>query len=156
MTTTNANGGTTTRTYYIYHFDDMLISKLDPSGKLEWMKKIPKRQSSGSYALTAYKYMKTDQSYAFFFLDSDKNDNLSMDSYPAAAGDGVTSLTAYLLDQRTGVPRRTKILNTKDVNGMELYQFSPDRILPVDGKTFVIEFYKKKKQDILVKVVLKE
>ena len=156
MTTTNANGGTTTRTYYIYHFDDMLISKLDPAGKLEWMKKIPKRQSSSSYALTAYKYMKTDKSYAFFFLDNDKNDNLSMDSYPAAAGDGVTSLTAYLLDQYTGMPRRTKILNIKDVNGMELYQFSPDRILPVDGKTFVIEFYKKKKQDILVKVVLKE
>jgi hypothetical protein len=156
VTSTGPNGSTSTRTYYVYHFDDMLISKLDPTGKLEWMKKIPKRQSSSNYNFVSYKYLKTDKSYAFFFMDSDKNDNLSIDRYPAASGDGSTSLTAYLLNQRTGVPTRTKILNIKDVNGMELYQFSPERILPIDGKSFVIEFYKKKKQDILVKVVLNE
>jgi hypothetical protein len=146
----------TTRTYYIYHFDDLLISKVDSSGKLDWMKKIPKRQSSSSPYFSSYKFMKTDKSYGFFFLDSDKNDNLPLDKYPAASGDGSTSLTTYLLNQNTGVPNRVKILSTKDVQGMELYQFSPDRILPVDGENFVIEFYKKKKQDIMVKVSLNE
>jgi hypothetical protein len=154
--TVYVNGRASTTYYYIYHYDDMLITKVDPSGKLEWMKKIPKRQSSGSPGVNAYKYMRTDKSYGFIFLDSDKNDNLPMDQFPAAAGGGETSLTAYLLDEETGVPKRLKILNMKDVQGMEVYQFYPDRILPIDGQTFVIEFYKKKKEDLMVRVTLTE
>ena len=37
---------------------------------------------------------------------------------------------------------------------MEVYQFDPDRIMFTAPYTLVFEAYKKKKEDILVKVVL--
>jgi hypothetical protein len=157
VTTTNHNGGTTTRTYYIYHADDLLVTKVDPSGRVDWMKKIPKRQTSSFYmGSRSYQYIKTGKSYTFFFLDTDKNDNLSMDQFPARAGTGPVSLTAYALDHLNGVSKRIKILNIKDVQGMELYQYANDRILQIDEQNIVIEFYKKKKQDILVNVKLQD
>jgi hypothetical protein len=38
----SSNGMSTT--YYTYHYNDMLITKIAPSGALAWMKKLPKQQ----------------------------------------------------------------------------------------------------------------
>ena len=50
--------------------------------------------------------------------------------------------------------KKVTLLDTRDVNGMEVFQFNPDRILGTAPNTFVCEVYKKKKEDVLIKVEL--
>ena len=65
-------------------------------------------------------------------------------------------LTAYIINDQTGEMVRKTVLNTRDVNGKEVYQFSPTRILHTNDEEFVVEVYKKKKEDILIKVAHSE
>ena len=46
--------------------------------------------------------------------------------------------------------------NTADVNEMSLYQFNTGRIVELSDNEFAVEFYKKKKEDVMVKVTLNE
>lgn len=43
----------------------------------------------------------------------------------------------------------------KDAKGMKLYQFAPSRTVQVGDEEFIFEAYKKKKEDVMVKVRLK-
>lgn len=45
-TYTTANGGMHTTTNYEYHYNDIIVVNIKPSGDLEWAEKIPKRQVS--------------------------------------------------------------------------------------------------------------
>jgi hypothetical protein len=46
------------------------------------------------------------------------------------------------------------LLDTRNINGTAVYQFAPSRIVDTGRNTFVFEVYKKKKEDVLVKVEL--
>ncbi len=37
------------RVYYTFYYNDMLLSRIDASGALTWIKKLPKRQSDPHY-----------------------------------------------------------------------------------------------------------
>lgn len=153
-TTYSSNGGS--RTYYTYHYNDMLVTKIDPSGKLSWMKKLPKRQTGrvGKGGMS-YQYMYNGDSHTFLFLDNQKNMNLPLDQVPAGHSDGAGGfLTAYKVKDGTGAVTKISILDTKDVKGIEVFQFLPSRILPLSNSEFVLEVYKKKKEDIMIKVNL--
>jgi hypothetical protein len=152
--TSYANGRSTT--YTTYHAEDILVTKVDASGKLAWMKKIPKRQQSGAgYNGISYKYFLSGSAHLFLFLDNEKNKTLGKDKAlaPALHQDGQGGfLTAYGIDDKTGGLVQETILDTRDVNGMEVYQFSPTRLVSPLPNTLVFEAYKKKKEDVLVKI----
>ncbi|GHC42531.1 hypothetical protein GCM10008083_00790 [Ulvibacter litoralis] len=152
-------------TYVTYHNNDILVTKIDPEGNLAWMKKIPKRQVGKPKMGEVFDTSKTYQggmSYSHFaangnhyivFLDNVKNIDLPLDKIPALHSDGHGGyLTAYKIDDATGAHSKGSILDTREVNDMELYQFNNDRIVKTAEDEFVIEFYKKKKEDVLVKV----
>jgi hypothetical protein len=153
-----ANGGWTYVTYS--YFNDMLVAKIDNKGKLAWMQKLGKRQMGArSYGRggMSFEYMFKDGNHYLVFLDNQKNMELSRDQVPATHSDGQGGfLTAYKVNDEKGTVSKLSLFNTRDVQGIEVFQFHTDRILPLDKAEFVVELYKKKKEDVLIKVTLKK
>lgn len=152
-TTYSSNGGSTTT--YIYNYNDMWVTKISAGGKLLWMKKLPKLQQGGGPGGMSYHFFPTKESYNFIFIDNKKNINLTPDKTPARHIDGLGGfLTAYKVNVLSGAVSKSLLLDTDDVKGMEIYQFTTKRIIPTAAREFVFEAYKKKKEDVLIKVKL--
>ncbi|RED43167.1 hypothetical protein DFQ10_10679 [Winogradskyella eximia] len=158
------------RIYYTFHNNDMLISKIDPNGDLAWMKKLPKRQSGAPKMGQVYDTSKTYQggmSYSYFYtngnhylvyLDNVKNIDLPLNKIPAKHSDGHGGyLTAYKINDTTGDVEKDNIFDTRNVTKkLEVHQFSNNRVIKTAENEFVIEFYKKKKEDVLIKVKINQ
>ncbi|MCB9252354.1 MAG: hypothetical protein H6605_07780 [Flavobacteriales bacterium] len=157
--TTNANGSTTTTTYYYYY--DMVFTKISPTGEIDFMKYLPKRQTgtnTGQGGMSfKYMYDQERKTHYLVFLDNVKNMNLDANKTPATHRDGAGGfLTAYAIENEEGEVSKVSILDIKDAQGISIKQFSVGRIIGLGSGEFLFEAYKKKKEDILVKVTLKE
>lgn len=135
-----------------YSYDDILVAKLSTNGKLDWMKKIPKRQVGGAgQGGMSYKYARSGNDHYFLFLDNERNRDLALDEVPATHHDGQGGyLIAYKLDDKTGDGKKVSLLNTRNVNGTEVFYYMPSRTVRTGPGEFVFEVYKKKKEDILI------
>lgn len=155
-TTYSSKGGSRTR--YTYHYNDILISKIDPSGNLEWMKKIPKRQK-GSRGLggMSFTHFYTNNSHYLLYLDNVKNIKLPLNKIPAMHSDKMGGyLTACKINNITGEVSKGSIFDSRNLKGkIAAHQFNTDRIVQTKKGEFVIEVYKKKKEDVLIKVKIK-
>lgn len=154
--TSTANGSSSTRTYVMYYNESILVSKISPAGALLWMNKLPKNQTSGrGWRNLDFTYLAGENSHSFFFLDNVKNMELKPTDEPEIHADGAGGyLTRYTIQDASGEVSKSSILDTRNVKGMEVFQFAPYRMMSVAPNTIVFEAYKKKKEDILVKVVL--
>ena len=144
-------------TTYIYHYNDLVITKIDGSGKLAWMKKIPKRQTgyAGKGGMS-YKYIFNKGNHFFLFLDNVKNFDLPLDKGPAEHSDGKGGyFTSYKISDATGESINSSIFNVRDLEDMTVYQFATNRVVKLNDDVFAVEFYKKKKEDVMVKVTIK-
>lgn len=150
----NGSGG---RTYYTYHYNDILVTKINPGGKLSWMKKIPKQQiGTAGRGGMSYQYFSNETDHFLVFLDNVKNIGLPVDKEPAKHSDGKGGyLTAVKLSDADGSFTKGSILNARDVEDFKLHQISMDRIVKTGENSFVMEAYKKKKEDVMIKVELK-
>ncbi len=155
-TTTSSSGGT--RTTYTYHYNDMLVTRIKADGTLAWMRRLPKNQyGARNPGGLSYKNINSQNHQYYLFLDNLKNLNLPIDQVPARHVDGAGGiLTAYKINEETGEVSKVSILDMKNVNGTELFQFSTNRILQVSPTDFVVEAYKKNKEDVMVKISLTE
>lgn len=73
--TTNASGGMTPHTTYIYHYNDIIVINIDPDGNIIWNQKIAKRQIStddGGY-YSSYILAVSNNKLQFIFNDNIKN-----------------------------------------------------------------------------------
>lgn len=145
---------------YSSYYKDMLISKIDSLGNLKWMKKLPKRQTGGSYlGGMSYAYLNNNLNHYLIFMDNVKNIGLSVDKTPHRHDDGKGGyLTAYKINNETVDVLKSSILNTEKLEGnnMSLYEFTKQRVIQISEDEFIVEFHKKKKQDVLIKVKIKE
>lgn len=151
-TESNFNGRITRTTRYYYN--DILVSKLSNDGKLTWMKKIPKLQMgySGLGGLS-YKILMGQETHYVVFADNRENNKLLPNQVPEQFADGKNGyLTACSIDDSTGASKRIPILDMEEFNDIQLYQFSKNRILKAGDNAFVFECYKKKKEDIMIRV----
>lgn len=153
-TSTNSNG--TTSTYYTYHYNDILITKIDPSGNLAWMRKLPKNQTGRSgRGSMSFTHHYDNGSHYLLFLDNAENKELPFDEAPDTYADGKDGhLTTFIVDDTNGEVDKELILDMRDAKGIRLYQFTPAKILKISQNEFVFEAYKKKKEDVLVKIRL--
>lgn len=164
---TDSKTGVTT---YDYYFEEMLAAKLDKNGELVYMKKLPKRQHSssggsgfgfGSFigmsflrnSELSYKLVESKDYYYIMFLDNVKNLNLDENKVPARHEQGKGGfLTAYQINKQSGAVKKLSILDVRDAQGYELFQFSPKRIVELGNNEIGVEFYIKKKQDVMIRI----
>lgn len=148
----------TRQTTYTYHYDEILMTRVNGDGELAWMKKIPKKQTgSAGRGGMSYYLMNGENSLYALFLDNVKNMEIGVSDYPAGHSDGRGGyLTGFKIDDETGELTKISIFNTMDVNNLSLYQFNTGRIVKLNDNEFAVEFYKKKKEDVMVKVTLSE
>lgn len=154
-TSTGPNGSMSSRTYYNYL--DILATKIGVSGELSWMKKIPKSQRGGrGQGGMSYKYFSANDYHYLVFLDNVKNIDLPIDKTPALHSDGQGGyLTAVKISDLDGTLTKSSILNGRDIEDFQMHQFSVNRVFKTSENSFMLEVYKKKKEDIMIKVVLK-
>ncbi|MGH1339613.1 MAG: hypothetical protein ACRBFS_26075 [Aureispira sp.] len=142
------------RVYYTYHYEDMLITKIDPTGTLAWMKKLPKRQASGNpRGGVSFKYLAIKGKHYVVFLDNVKNMTLGLNKRPAVHIDGKGGfLTAYGVDDTTGKVGKISIFDSRNVQGIKIKQFSTYRMLQCSQDEFILEAYKGQKEDVMIKI----
>lgn len=147
--------GTTTQTFYYYA--DIIASKIAKDGEVIWMKKLPKTQKglSGRGGMS-YKFAQKDNNIYLMFLDNVKNLSLAKDEAPKVHLDGKGGfLTAYKLDSENGEIEKLSILDVRDINGVEAYQFNTARIFFGAENELFLEVYIKGKKDSMIKIELK-
>ena len=116
------------------------------------MKKIPKKQSGGfGKGDMSYKYFNANGNHYFVYLDNVDNINLPLDKEPAWYSN---DLTAVKISDVDGALTKRTIINSHDTEGFKIYQFSTDKIVKTSENSFLLEVYKKKKEDIMIKVNL--
>lgn len=136
-----------------FRFDDILISKIDASGKLVFMNRIPKSQMAlNENQPFSYRYFKIDNNPCLVFVDNIKNLKLPADAKPH---DATADLTIARVSDRDGSFSKEFILNTTEINGFKLHKFAMNRFLKISEEAFIFEAYKKDKEDIMIKVDLK-
>lgn len=140
--------------YYTYHYNDIFVTKVNADGGLAWMKKLPKMQvGRNGQGGMSYKHFFANNNHYLVYLDNIKNFNLPEDKTPALHSDGQGGyFTSYKINDATGESVSSSILNVRDVEDMTIYQFSVNRILKTGEDEFAVEVYKKKKEDVMLKV----
>ncbi|HEY0031467.1 MAG TPA: hypothetical protein VGC65_11955 [Bacteroidia bacterium] len=160
----------------VYYYGDIVATKFDKSGKLLWMKKLPKTQSAvggdassgmmiGAGTATppmekrgmSVRYMKGKDASYILFLDNVKNADLGINDVPERHKDGHGGfLTAYKIDDVTGAIEKHSIFDITDIQGIEAFQFKTSRIFEAADKVFMLEIYAKGKKDSMIKMELKK
>lgn len=135
-------------TQTIYHYDHILLTKINKDGSLAWMTKVPKRQTKG-YA--SFRLIEGLNALHVVYVDNINNLKLDKKKVPAPNGKHLTVVT---IDYITGEKMKTSLFEIGKVKDLKIYQFGLERIVETGMDEFVIEFYKKKKEDVLVKVNL--
>ena len=146
------------RTSYSYFYEDILISKIKANGELAWMKKIPKRQKGNRRkGGMSYSYFNANGNHYLIYLDNVKNFDLPLNKVPALHMDGKGGyLTAVKINDKTGALVKGSILDFRRIKGnIVAYQFTTDRIVKIKENEFFVEVYKKKKEDVFLKVEMK-
>lgn len=159
---TSRTDSRTGQTTYTHYFQEILIAKISASGELEYMRKLPKNQV-GSSAFwiyrgdLGYKLISSDKYYYFMFMDNVKNMKLDPNKYPAQHSSYQGGfLTAYQVEKSTGEVAKLSILDTRDAKGTELFQFNTERMVEIAENQIAVECYKKKKEDVMIKITIQD
>ena len=97
-----------------YYYNDVLILKVDKNGKAIWCHKIPKYQSGASNTDLSFHYHQYKNDSYFFYLDIDKNKNLSLTETPGRFKSEMGGyLTCVKIDGDGKMTKKT-VLDIKD------------------------------------------
>ncbi len=149
-----------TGTTNVAHFGSMVVAKISKTGQLSWITKLPKNQalvlgdnySPFSEGQLSYTYINSGSYHYMIFVDNEKNASLGKNEAPAAHKNGMGGyLTAMKVDDKTGEWERIKLADMNDLGGYKAYQFRVTRICKATDNTFLMEIYKKEKQDVMIK-----
>ncbi len=150
--TTDSRGNT--RCYNVYHADDLLVSQLGANGQLKWMQRIPKRVASRAPVANTYRYVYSNGMHHFIRFDVDRNVALAKDDTPTTKGEGIIMVDR--IDEATGNVEREAVCDVNEVGGIKLYQLGLNRLIRVGDNELVMEAYKKSKEDVLVRIQVKD
>lgn len=140
----------TGRTTYTYHYEDVVLVKINSDGELGWMEKFPKvsiRESYRMFVSAKYTYV--------LFLDPLRNASMTEDGEITnpVKGDYVT---AHRVDNKTGERKYLPLFDWRKIDGSAVYQYALNRVIPLTDNSFAIELYIKKKSDMMFKVEFEE
>lgn len=145
-------------TYYTYHYYNILITKINADGSLAWMNKIPKKQiGKNGMGGMSYTYLSTTGYHYLLFLDNVKNMELPKNEFPSKHSDGKGGyFTSYKINDTNGAVTKGSVFDTRNLtDDFNAHQFSTNRVIKTSDSEFIVEVYKKKKEDVLVKISVK-
>ena len=148
--------GSSSVTYFYYA--DIVATKIDKDGNTLWMKKLPKTQKGArGKGGMGFKYASKGDNIYLMYLDNVKNLAMGVNDVPKIHMDGKGGfLTAYKIDNETGDIEKQSILDTRDMDGLNAYQFKTSRLLLANENELFLEVYIKGKKDVLVKIELND
>lgn len=141
----------------VYIYNDIIVTKIDISGNLVWMRRLPNRQKTAEISAESFQYAKIKDRHNFLIVEDFKNINLPLTENPSGhtiGGPGL--LTTYSIENDNGKVSKTMLLDTRSVNGLEIFQLTTRRIVRTSENEFVLEAYKRDEEDILIKVRLQD
>lgn len=151
-TTTNPKTGATT-TSYTYHYNDVIVYRVQANGEFDWIQRVNKRQVSrndGGYLSSIGGYF-TDKEFTFFFNDNNKNYTESgsfIDGndgvYPASYKKKKNCVASVKIDLTTGSVTRKQFSSRAETSAFAVpKKFTPDYL---NKEMFVYFQYGKKEK----------
>ncbi len=113
---TDPRTGATTCTYY-YYYNDIIVVNINPDGKIQWTRKIPKLQVShndGGYYLSFALHV-TDNTLYFMFNDNPKNLNLPLNGKYKYMGNLKKSVAVLVSMDMKGDQVRQPMFRSEDL-----------------------------------------
>jgi hypothetical protein len=110
-------GGTmgSSGTTVVYHYDDILASKIDASGNFLWTRKIPKRQQgTRGRGTMSFKLISDETGYYFLYLDNKKNEKMDDNDTPAKHVDGAGGQVMEAKIDNSGKVTKEIVFNTRE------------------------------------------
>jgi hypothetical protein len=127
---------------YEYYYEDMLGVKINPAGKFEWLRKIPKRQvGTRGRGTMSFKLISDASGYYFLYLDNLKNMALSEEEVPKKHVDGFGGQVVVSKLDPKGVLSKDLLFDTREEEIM-IFPADFDRI---NGNQFIGRAKMKKK-----------
>lgn len=99
-----------------YYYQDALAQYIDASGTLSWTKKIPKNQVGSFTFGLGIRVLPYNGSNYMFFLDNEKNLNITPDQVPVTHSAGWGGVLVAVKLDAVGDLKKTKIFDTKTMN----------------------------------------
>ena len=129
---TDSRGYTTYSTTYYY--EDILGSKIDASGKFEWLRKIPKRQrGSNGRGTMGFKLISDASGFYFLYLDNLKNLHITEDEVPKYHVDGYGGQVMISKLDKNGVLSKDLLFDTREEDIM----IFPADFYKINGSQFI-------------------
>jgi hypothetical protein len=154
-----------TSTANVNHFGHIVITKIGADGKVAWSKKLPKNQAfvtGDSYlpygeGQLSIRYAENNGEHYILFVDNPKNADLALNKVPEGHKSGAGGfLSAFKVSDVDGSVERHTVADLESLDGVKAYQFQVTRINNVADKTFLLEVYKKDKEDAMIKITLND
>ena len=102
-------------TTVVYHYEDILASKIDASGNFLWTRKIPKRQQGTKGRGTmSFKLISDETGYYFLYLDNKKNEKMDDNDTPAKHVDGAGGQVMEAKIDNSGKVTKEIVFNTRE------------------------------------------
>lgn len=152
------------------NFDNLLMIKLNTNGQAEWFRKIPKRQMEiARRNSTSFQHYYLNGVHHLVFLDLAKNAGVSPKRVPytiefgnfgspfdfISGNDlGAVNLVDFIVDDNLGAVKRMDIMDVSRPKGYKFIGFSLAKVTNVSKSQLIFEVYKKKKEDVFVKIDL--
>lgn len=152
---------------YMYYYKDMFLIKINVDGMLGFMRKMVKNQivielSGGigfsigyncGYDDFGFKFLMIKKNVYLVYVDNLKNLNLEMNQvlkrYQFGKGGFVIS---YQINKELGSVVKLFIFDLRNVKGIDLFQFFFECMVNIEDNVFGLECYKKKKEDVMVRI----
>jgi len=140
-----------------FYKSDVVMTKIDITGKLLWMIKLPKTQIGimGTYSI-GMKYIPNGAYSYVVFMDNKKNVDITKESTPHDYIDGFEGyLSAYKINMSSGDYSRQTIVDIKDINGLSIHKLSVSEMVNVSDRAYLLEGEVKQKNNLLLKLQLR-
>lgn len=134
-------------THTTYHYNDVIITKLDANGELDWMQKLYKRSTSESFR----QFSSENNLYVFFTSFGPKEVDGEVVENKVAA-----YVTAHKIDSKSGEVKKLFLFTRGMIDGQKVYQYSLSRIIAINENNWAVELYIKKKKDRMFKLSFEE
>ena len=140
---------------YSYHFDDILVAKINYDGKLTWMKKIPKKQIAYSNSIPAmsFKYFFDKETHNFLFKDNKENADIKTLLNPKPCKSVDDNFYLFQINDDNGDINKSQFIDNENTEGIKVAILFWKNAAQLSANRFVFEALKipKKERDIWIK-----